>query len=124
MVAADQPAPVPLLGRAQGAQGVRHHVVPEVGGADPDAGDAGAAAVRAVAAHLVGQQAPGLGEVGAHRVLHGAGLLPGPGEDDPLLVQRMGVVVRAHGQRDVGHRALDVIELFAVSLECHAVSSP
>ncbi|GHE08630.1 hypothetical protein GCM10010339_58140 [Streptomyces alanosinicus] len=63
--------------------------------------------------------------MGAHGVLDGLGLLAVPGEHDALLVQEVrGVVVRAHGQGDVGHGPLDVVELLVETLWCHGVSSP
>ena len=125
MVAADQAASGAALGLAQGAQRVVDGpvAVPVAVArvADLDTGDAGAVGVRTGAAHVVGGESGGLGEVGAHPVLDQCRLLTVPGEDHALLVEELGGVVRSHGQRDVGHGALDLVELLVESLWCHGV---
>ncbi|GAA3308815.1 hypothetical protein GCM10020295_71810 [Streptomyces cinereospinus] len=123
VVAADQPVAGAPLRRAQRPQGARDGpvaaAVSPAGVADPDPGDAGAVGLRAHPAHVLPDQPGGRGEVGAHGVLDDPGLLAVAGEHDTLLVQEFGGVVRTHRERDVGHRALDVVELLAETLWCH-----
>lgn len=59
----------------------------------------------------------------AHGVLDDLRLLALAGEDDPLLVEELPRVVGSHGQRDVGHGALDLPELLTEALRWHGVSS-
>ncbi len=127
VVAADEPAARAPLHGSEGAQGVRDGgVAAPVALArvtDPDAGDARAVGRGARPAHLVRGQAVRRGEVVAHGVLDEAGLLAVAGQDDALLVEELGGVVRPHHQRDVRHRALDLVELLTESLWCHGMSS-
>lgn len=113
---------------AQGAQRVGHGVVAapvaDARVADLDAGDAGAVGLGARAADGVLAEAGDRGEVRADGVLDEAGLLAVAGEHDALLVEELGGVVRPHRQGDVGHRALDLVELLVESLWRHGVFLP
>ncbi|MCP9995133.1 hypothetical protein LUX34_04780 [Streptomyces werraensis] len=57
----------------------------------------------------------------AHGVLDDLRLLPLAGEDDALLVEELPRVVGSHGQRHVGHGALDLPELLTEALGWHGV---
>ncbi len=127
VVAADHAPSDAALHRGQRAQRARDGRVPGgvalAGVGDLDADDAGAVGRGAEPAHTVGDTGGEGGEVPAHGVLHDLGLLPLAGEDDALLVEELPGVVGSHGQRHVGHGALDLPELLMESPGRHGVSS-
>ena len=128
VVAADEAASRVALRLPERAQRARHRAVPAPVAlgrvADPDPGDARPVGLRARPAHLVGRQARERGEVRTYGVLDDPRLLAVAGEDDALLVDELGGVVRPHRQLDVGHGALDLVELLLETLRCHGMSSP
>ncbi len=127
VVAGDHPVSRPGLLFPYGPQGVRDGAVGVAaalaGVADADPGDAAAVGPRPGPADLLLVEVGCRREVRPYRVLDDLGLLAVADEDDALLVEELGGVVRAHGEGHVRHRALDLVELLVESLRCHGGSS-